>query len=43
MMYKCREQFKVNKVIDTHTNQNVKNLIGYHKEDHFLEDIQKWN
>ena len=29
--------------IDTHTSQNVENLIGYHNVDHSLEDVQKWN
>ena len=28
---------------DTHMNQKVENLIGYHKEDNSLEGIQKWN
>ena len=39
-MHKYLEQ---QKVIDTHMNQNVENLIGYLKENNSLEGIQKWN
>ena len=39
-LHKIREQWKV---IDTHVNQKVENLIGYHDVDNSLEDFQKWN
>ena len=39
-MHKYYEQWKV---IDTHMNQKVENVIGYHKEENSLEGIQKWN